>query len=227
MAENDSTTDAEKAKADEILRGKLGNPGGVSENEPILPEEDIEKVVAHKEWTIKAPYVVRIAGVDEEKMFERTYVQKPLSYHAFGEFTGLIGRKLAEAMRGPDGLSLDRLSPGDVPLQYRDGKISLADTEDNEIDPIVQGIAKLATYVPDLMGEAQCIWLRIPRSERGMVLDFWSRPVDEGGMSMDEGEEMLELFIEQNYDELNGFLKRYGRVKNVVQRMRKRSTKEE
>lgn len=224
MAVNDTTEDAEKIKAAQMLQEKLGDPV-IKDDIPIPAEDDVEKPVTHKEWVFEAEYQVPIRGELKDEIFKRTYVQKPLSYHAFGEFTGLIGRKLAEAMRGPDGLSLDRLTPGEasIPLEFNDGQISLAQDQDNIVDPIIQGIAKLASYVPDLMGEAQCIWLRVPRSERPLLIDIWSRPVDEGGMSMDQGEEMLNIFIEQNYDEMNDFLKRYARVKNTVQKMRKRS----
>lgn len=225
MAANDITKEDEQAKAAQMLQEKLGDP--VVKDEISIPdEEDVEKPVTHKEWVFEAEYQMNIRGEMKEEIFKRAYVQKPLSYHAFGEFTGLIGRKLAEAMRGPDGLSLDRLTPGEasIPLEFDDGQIRLAGGSDNVVDPIIQGIAKLASYVPDLMGEAQCIWLRVPRSERPLLMDIWSRPVDEGGMSMDQGEEMLSIFIEQNYDELNSFLKRYARVKNTVQKMRKRSS---
>lgn len=212
----------EHEQASKILADKFDPV--VKDEVPVTSEEDIEKPVTHKEWVFEAQYEIMMKGEMVPETFKRTYIQKPLSYHAFGEFTGLMGRKLAEAMRGPDGLSLDRLTPGEasIPLQFNDGQISLAGGEgDNLIDPIIQGIAKLATYVPDLMGEAQCIWLRVPRSERPLLIDIWARPVDEGGMSMDQGEEMLSIFIEQNYNELNSFLKRYGRVKNIVQKMRK------
>lgn len=202
----------------------------VKENDVPAPEqEDIEKPIAHKEWNVEAEYELSIRGEIRKEIFKRTYVQKPLSYIAFGEFTGLIGRKLAEAMRGPDGLSLDRAFPGEasLPLVFNDGKLSLASEGDNLIDPIVQGIAKIASYVPEFIAEAQCIWIRVPRNERPMLIDIWSRPVDEGGMSIDEGEEMLKIFIEQNYDELVGFLKRYARVKESFQKMEKRNQKED
>jgi hypothetical protein len=224
----EAVSETEEVQAAKILEDKLGPKPVADSSAPASAEEDIEKAVSHKEWVFEAEYDINLKGELVTQTFKRTYVQKPLSYHAFGEFTGLIGRKLAEAMRGPDGLSLDRLSPGgpSIPLEFRDGQISLAGgEEDNVIDPIIQGIAKIAEYVPDLMGEAQCIWLRVPRSERGLLIDIWSRPVDEGGMSMDEGEEMLSIFIEQNYDELNGFLKRYARVRDTMTKMRNRVTK--
>ncbi len=205
---------------------KLGKPVVVEDTTP--QEEDIVKPVMHKEWVWEAEYDIVLKNEVKTEIFKRTYVQKPLSYLAFGEFTGLIGRKLAEAMRGPDGLSLDRITPGgaSIPLEWEDGQIRLSSTEADLVDPIIQGIARLASYVPEFIGEAQCIWLRVPRSERGLLVDIWSRPVDEGGMSMDQGEEMFEIFIEQNYDELNNFLKRYARVRNVFNKMKSRSMKE-
>lgn len=215
-----------EAKAAEILHEKLGDPV-VKDEEPIEAEEDVKKRVLHKEWRVCGEYDVKYAnGEIEKNTFDRAYVQKPLSYLAFGEFTGLIGRKLAEAMRGPDGLSLDRITPGgaSIPLEFSDGRVSLAN-EGDVVDPIIQGIARLASYVPDLMAEAQCIWLRVPNNERLRVVDIWSASTDEGGMTLDEGEEMLNIFIEQNYDELNSFLKRYARVKDTVQKMKKRSNK--
>jgi hypothetical protein len=220
----DTTIDEDKIKADEILNSKLGEPLIKDNDEPVPTQEDIEKPIGHKEWHIIAEY----NGLRGEKqIFDRTYIQKPLSYLAFGEFTGLLGRSLAEAMKGPDGLSLDRITPGgaSIPLRFKDGSVSIADNEADVIDPIIQGIATLASYVPDFMAECQCIWLRVPRQERYNLINIWSLPVDEGGMSMDEGEEMLNIFIEQNYEELNNFLKRYARVKGTVQKMRKRLQK--
>lgn len=223
----DSTTEQDKAKADEILNSKLGEPLIKDNDDPVPTQEDIEKPIGHKTWHVEADYILRVAGREENKKFERDYVQKPLSYLAFGEFTGLIGRSLAAAMKGPDGLSLDRITPGgaSIPLEFKDGSVSIVDNGEDVIDPIIQGIATLASYVPDFMAECQCIWLRVPRQERLHLIDIWARPVDEGGMSMDEGEEMLNIFIEQNYEELNTFLKRYARVKGTVQKMKKRLRK--
>lgn len=228
MAANDETTNTDQEQATKILQDKFEpdpiNPV-VKDEIPSPTEEDIVKPVAHKEWKVYDEYDFDFRGEVRKEIFDHTYSQKPLSYLAFGEFTGLLGRKLAEAMRGPDGLSLDRLSPGEasIPLEFDNGQVRLAGDGNNLVDPIVQGIAKLASYVPDLMAELQCIWLRIPRGQRAQVMDIWSRSPDDGGMSMDQGEEMLNIFIEQNYDEINSFLKRYARVKDTVQKMRTRS----
>lgn len=221
---------SEEDQANKILAEKF------EDSEPLIKEndistspdiEDIEPQVAQKDWHVKSTYTVRMGNRVEEKEFNRIYTQKPMSVISFTEFTGLLGRSLAAAMRGPDGLSLDKITPGEasIPLEYNDGQITLS-SDVMDIDPIIQGIAKIASYVPDLMAESQCIWLRVPRNERQLLIDIWSRPLDEGGMSVEEGEEMFRIFIEQNYGILTGFLKQYVRIKNTVQKMKKISAKE-
>lgn len=234
MSVPDTTTDTQQTEADNPFANVLEDQKTATVN-PISndlpkpsPEEDIEKSIRHKEWKFSADYDVEVRGANETHHFERTYMQKPLSYQAFGEFTGLLGRKLDEAMSGPSGISIDRLIPGEggqLPLAFQDGKLSLVKSDFAGVDSIIQGIGKLASYVPDFISEAQCIWLRVPRAERALLIDIWSRPVDEGGMSMDEGEEMLTLFIEQNYDELEDFLPRYLRLKAAATKMRNRRKK--
>lgn len=239
MSATEILNDDEKNQAEQILQNRLeksdvepdesslGEPIVDDNSEPVPSEEDIDKPIGHKEWLFEAEYELTMRGIPETKIFSRTYVQKPLSYQAMAEFTGLLGRKLSESMKGPEGLSIDRMVPGEagIPLQFQDGKISLVDDGTGGVDAIVQSFAHLASYVPDLIGESQCIWLRVPRQERALLMDIWSRPVDEGGMSLDQGEEMLSIFIEQNYDELDNFLKRYARVKAKIQKMRKRNRK--
>lgn len=231
MATQDITTEENKTEAEKILASKLGEAQKKEESIEVpkeTPQDDIEKPVRHKEWHFSAEYEVMMRGEMQKQQFERTYVQKPLSYHAFGEFTGLLGRKLEEAMQGPSGISLDRILPGkegQLPLSFVDGKLSVVKSDFAGIDPFLQGFAKLSSYIPELLGEAQCIWLRVPRQERPLLIDIWSRPVDEGGMSMDEGEEMMDLFIEQNYDELEDFLPRLLRLRTKLTLMRNRKKK--
>jgi hypothetical protein len=227
MATEDST---DEAAAEKILQEKLGAVAEGKEEKKDLPlvtsEDDIEKPIPTKEWHFQADYEVKVGGELIPQHFERFYNQKPLSYHAMIEFTGLFSRKMDEAMSGPDGLSIDKIMPDEkLPLSFRDGHLSVdAGSSLGGIDSILKSVLKLASYIPDFLTEAQCIWLRVPRSERNLLIDIWSRPTDEGGMSVRDGEEMLTLFIEQNYEELEYFLTKWWRnVLTATQRARKRN----
>lgn len=213
--------DRESEEAQKILEQKLGEAKtgeSAPEDKPlpkVSPEDDIEKPIPTKTWKFTADYeAVLPSGEKVPQHFEREYIQKPLSYHAMIEFTGLFTRNLDAAMSGVEGLSVEKIieliPDKKLPLMFQDGQLIVTDNEGFKgIDSILKSVLKVASYVPEFLLEAQCIWLRIPRNERSLMMDIWARPVDEGGMSMRAGEEMLSLFIEQNYDEIEYFLTKW------------------
>lgn len=92
------------------------------------------------------------------------------------------------------------------------------------IDGVLSFVVKLMSILPDIILDAQCIWLRVPRQERAILADIWSRSPDDGGLSMDQGEEMMALFIAQNYGELERFfVERLRRLANTAIAARRRS----
>jgi hypothetical protein len=226
----------EELAASSALRGDAIEGFAEEDEAPISPAQeeldDVEKMVKEKTWKVSGTITAMSRGGLVQETFEREYVQKPLSYLGMMQFTGLLGRKLDEVMGGPEGLSSQSL--GEIidlqQLVQRDeeGNVSLGDLnlsigDFSGIDSFVRGLAKIAAYAPDIMAEAQCIWLRIPLRERLAVMEIWSKPVDEGGLSMDDGEEMLDIFIQQNYKEVEDFLvKRLRRIGKRIARERKK-----
>ena len=167
--------------------------------------DDLEKQIAHREWTVKGTIMVprRDGGVDARE-FERVYVQKPLSFTAMLQFTGLIGERLSEAMSGPDGLTVDGIiGEGDGLIVSGRNVISREDF--SSLDSFVKGLAKLAQYAPSIVEDCQCIWIRVPYAERPLVKEIWSRSPEDGGLTISEGREMLEVFLAQNYKEVEDF----------------------
>lgn len=230
-----ATDDEAKAEAARLLQERItaADPGAEQQaTEQTMPSEtpppldDVEQDVPHREWHFEGEYKVLIRGEEVQQNFERTYVQKPLAYSAMMEFTGLLGRKIDELMAGPTGLSIDAMGGGGalgIPLGFQDGTLVFQSTDGGGADAVVQALAKLIGIMPDIILEAQCIWLRVPRQERPILMDIWARPIDEGGMSHDDGEELMGLFIEQNYEELeNFFVRRLANHRDRVQRARKK-----
>jgi hypothetical protein len=204
-----------------------------AEDEKPLPGEseldDIVKDVEQRLWVVDGMISGWVRGELKSQPFHREYVQKPLSYLAMMQFTGLLGRKIDEAMSGPEGLSTNALSDimqiSDVVGSSEDGgmRLDLSRVDFSGIDAFVRAWAKVCAYVPEIIAEAQCIWLRVPLPERMAAVEVWSKPVDEGGLSMDDGEEMFRLFIAQNYEELERFfLERMRRIGQEIQKQRRR-----
>jgi hypothetical protein len=210
----------------EALDAFAGEPEDEQERPASTDElDDIEQQVHERTWVFKGVISGRLRGQDVSDPFERTYVQKPLSYLAMMQFTSLLGRAIDTAMSGPEGLSVENL--GDVMSLQSSTSIldsfSLTQSDFAGIDTFVRGFAKLAAYVPEIIAEAQCIWLRAPLRDRMALVELWAKPVDEGGLSCDDGEEMLRVFIDQNYEELENFLrKRLQRVIKAVRQAQRR-----
>jgi hypothetical protein len=208
-------------------------PPAEEESQPLPGESELDDVVKDVEqrlWTVDGMISGWVRGELRSEPFRREYTQKPLSYLAMMQFTGLLGRKIDEAMSGPEGLSTNALTDvmqiSEMIKPNSDGggmRLDLSRTDFSGIDAFVRGWAKLCAYVPEILAEAQCIWLRVPIPERMAVVEVWSKPVDEGGLSMDEGEEMFRLFIAQNYEELeNFFVVRVRRIGREIQKQRRR-----
>jgi hypothetical protein len=185
--------------------------------------DDIEIQVAHREWVVEGDFkVIKRDRSEETSHFQRSYVQKPLSFTAMLQFTGLIGEKIAEAMAGPEGLTLDgMLNEADGVAGF--GRALLTSSDFAGVDSFVKGLAKLATYVPSVIEDCQCIWLRVPYAERPIVKEIWSRSPEDGGLAFFEGQEMLEVFLAQNYDEVEDFFGvRLKRLTAIVSKLRAR-----
>lgn len=197
--------------------------------DPEVPREhdsqldDIEIQVAHRDWTVEGDFVVRKRDGSEETVpFKRTYTQKPLSFTAMLQFTGLIGEKISQAMSGPEGLTLDGVLSDADGLEGI-GRAFLTSGDFAGVDSFVKGIAKLATYAPEVIEDCQCIWLRVPHAERPIVKEIWSRSPEDGGLTFLEGQEMLELFLAQNYEEVEDFFAvRLRRLAAMVSKLRAR-----
>lgn len=188
--------------------------------------DDIEIQVAHRDWTVEGDFTVRKRdGSDVVEKFSRRYIQKPLSFTAMLQFTGLIGEKIAESMSGPDGITLDGvLAENDGIIGM--GRAMLTSQDFAGVDSFVKGLAKLSTYAPSVIEDCQCIWLRVPPAERPIVKDIWGRSPEDGGLTFAEGQEMLEVFLSQNYSEVEDFfVERLRHLVGLVRKLRTRKTK--
>lgn len=141
----------------------------------------------------------------------RIYMQRPLALVGKLEFFGLIGEVVDKAISGDDGLKIGHLFSGP---QSRSGAISLSDFQDAET--FLQAIGKLVTYMPDFFQKCACIWLSVPDHERAWAKEAMSLHKDDGGLSDEMGLQMIETFIDQNWDDLDDFFR------NKLPNLRKR-----
>lgn len=163
----------------------------VEEQKELL--DVIEPDKSHQTWTIGvAPNVF-------------TYTQKPLSYFAKMEFYALLADALDKAMDGDEKISIS-------------GMIAAGDLSFQDPDSFMRILVKLVRFVPDFFEEAYCIFLAVPRGDRHLIKELMRAPVDEGGISDDDGLMIVQTFIDQNLDAIEEFFT--GRVPKLGKRVR-------
>jgi hypothetical protein len=162
--------------------------------------EDLEILApktAAKEWKIGSE------GPDGNGVI-RTYIQQELSVLGFAQWTGLVGEFLDKAMSGENALTLNAiLSPPQLPQPGQ--RLTIQSFQDADV--FVHAIGKLVQFAPDFVGKSVCIWLDVPDYEWDLVRALMRQSPASGGMSHDMFQEILEIFIDQNYAEINRFFR--------------------
>lgn len=148
--------------------------------------------VLRREWTVRDEF-------EDGQEFVRVYTQKPLAYFGKLEFFGLLAQGIDRAMAGPQGLTVDGM------LGSFEDVSQIGNTNNLEIDNFVQGLARIAQYLPGLIEEAYCIFLNVPKTERPWVKDVWSRSEGEGGLSDEDGLAIVEVFLDDNLADIKDF----------------------
>jgi hypothetical protein len=175
------------------------------ESDETQPEQDVLDVLVPK----KEPKVWIIGQGD----YERTYIQRKLSFIAKMQWFALVGDVLDGALSGPTKMSMNSLLSG--PPTARDGQLSVADFAD--ADTFVQALGKLLSHAPDFLLDSYVIWLAVPDTEQELAKKIFALPEEDGGLSDEQGMEIIEIFIDQNYDALDNFFrKRVGNLRRRV-----------
>lgn len=161
-------------------------------------EEDLEILVpkiAAKEW--------QFGHEEGENPVIRTYLQQELSVVGFAQWTGLVGEFLDDAMSGENALTMrSLLSP---PSLTKPGQPTIQDFQDADV--FVHAIGKLVQFAPEFLMKSVCIWLDVPDYEWELVQALMKKSPAVGGMSHDMFQEIIEIFIDQNFGEINRFFR--------------------
>jgi hypothetical protein len=150
-----------------------------------------------------APREQRIAFKNEEMQieFDKTYIQKPLSFFGKLEFGKFVGTALKEVVGGEDGVSVDDIFG-----------LSGATAQDmSNADFMLRGIMQLSVHVPDLLKQIFMLSLNVPSYEQPVVELILDQPHDEetglGGLSDEDGVAILNTFVAQNAKAIADFFR--------------------
>lgn len=177
---------------------------------------ELDKLAPYKDeriWILGKP--PEMGGKDDEWL--RLY-QRPLGYMAKMRFFSLLSDTITKALEG--GTTIDDLLSEAGVVRSRGGQFSMADF--GEVASIMPVAMRLVTFSPDFLLNAYCILLDIPGHQRP-----WARAVmeqsyypegEKWGLTDDQGVEIIEIAIEQNYEKMREFF--VGKLPRVVARVR-------
>lgn len=191
---------------DEVMTGVVD---GKSADEVVEEAEEameiLEPLVDAKRWVIGKP--PEQGGKNTEYS---VYTQMPLGYMARNRMFSLIGRTMSAAIKstgGSVGGMEDVFGAGGGTLMERGRRLGARDFQD--ASQFFTLAMELVGYAPDFLSDFYSIALEVPIGERGWFREVIEQPYrpddDKWGLSEDDGIEMIEIFIDQNYEDIRRF----------------------
>jgi hypothetical protein len=199
----------------------------VKEAEEAL--EILEPLADGKPWVIGKP--PEHGGKETEYS---VYTQLPLGYMARNRLFSLIGRTFSLAIKatgGSVGGMEDIFGQGGGSLIERGRRLGSRDFQD--ASTFFALAMELVGYAPDFLSDFYAIILDVPVGERGWFREVIEQPRrpddDKWGLSEDDGILMIEIFIDQNYEDIRRFFtERLPRIgKRAAQRETEHKTARE
>ena len=167
--------------------------------------EILEPKVDAKRWVVGKP--PEEGGKETEYS---VYTQLPLGYMARNRMFSLIGRTMSAAIKstgGSVGGMEDVFGAGGGTLVERGRRLGARDFQD--ASQFFTLAMELIGYAPDFLSDFYSIALEVPIGDRGWFRDVIEMPYrpedDRWGMSEDMGIEVIEIFIDQNYEDIRRF----------------------
>lgn len=145
-----------------------------------------------------APRELRFEWTDPAgQPIERVYIQAQLGMFPTQEFTTRISEILDSFVQGEMGMKIGDLFRGglSMPVTMDEGAVNSIVDENMEL---IKAFFKLLQVLPDLQLDIICLSLGVPRAERAWAKLQLQEPPHRGGLTVEDGFDLLEVFIKQN-----------------------------
>ena len=155
--------------------------------EPKRQIEALDRVIEFENWLLP----------DNTARVKKTYTQAPLGMMDVNEFTTLVGELIEQFTQGEEAGKLGELFRGEVERPVELNPETVNEFVDDNM-PIVNAFLKAIRMWPDFQFEIYVMSLGVPRKERPWAKACLMEPPQYGGLTADEGIDLLTHFIRQN-----------------------------
>lgn len=231
IASDDERTDEQKAKDDAEAAAKEREQKAAeearAEHEAAL--DALEPMAEPKQWIIGKP--PESGGTEDEYSI---YVQKPLEYFPRLRFFSLVTKTIGEAIKAGGVINIDgSILGGEGNVRQRFQQLQASDFSD--VGSFMQLAMQLVGYAPEFLLECYCMWLSIPTDERRwakLVMQTpWKPDENKWGLTQAQHMEIVEIFIDQNYEDIRDFfveeLPKWGRRVQARERDKQKAQESE
>lgn len=186
---------------------------------PVAEEKPQDVIDTIQPKSKPRTWVFKQIGKNGELIDSEEFIQRPMSFMGKMRFFGLLGEVIDKSISGEEDKAGIRLSSlFEIPGSRGQ---SLSASDFREADMFVQGVGKILQYAPDFLEKSYCIWLGVPDHLEDWAIDVMNQPLDEGGLSDDDGFEIIEIFIDQNWESLEDFFRnKIAELRDRIDRLR-------
>jgi hypothetical protein len=165
--------------------------------------------VPKRAWEVK--------GEDRDhNMIERTYIQEELSFYQVQDFANIGTSYVQKFINGELGVSLKEIFTGDLKQRVQmpsmdDVNAESAEKLIDENTDLILGIIKAINKIPELEMQIMLLSLGVPIGEQKWAETILRGPVSRGGLTRQQGFDLLLTFIKQNTQAVVDFFSQQGR----------------
>jgi hypothetical protein len=147
----------------------------------------------------------------------KTYIQAELGLFAVEEFSTRLTEILDSFVKGEFGIKVGELFRGEVEMPVNlDAEATQEFVDENE--QLINAFIKLVKIVPGLRQDITVLSLGVPRLEMAWAKEQLSEPPYRGGLSVEDGFDILIYFLRQNVPLLRRTL--LGKARELVEEFR-------
>lgn len=173
-------------------------------------QEAVEAMVSSTPQRVLEFDLIAASGALEH----REYMQAPLGFFPVQQFTTLMTSVIKGFMNGDYGISLGQLFSSDIQKQVKmptEFTEQAADKLVQDNEQLIKAFLHLMEVLPELQADVIALSLGVSGPECDWFKQAIAEPPHRGGLSIDDGFDLIKTFIVQNAREIRRFFAQKGR----------------
>lgn len=159
---------------------------------------------------IKFKWPVGVDAEGRQVFHDFFYTQAPLGLFPAQEFQTMLTRTIKETLQGKYGITIGQLFSGGGQIKAQMPSEITQESVDELLEGenlrVISAVLELIELVPGILQECIALSLGVRRANREEFKERISAPPHEGGLTIDDGVDIIKVFVKQNGGPIRRFL---------------------